>query len=242
MLVLIGKTVLFYIIINIAIRCMGKRQVGELSTTEIIVALLISEVAAAPIVDSAIPMQNGIVAVFVLVGMEILYSYLSLKFPFFLVLTQGRPTVVIENGKISEQALRKTRLTIAELNEELRIKNINLKDVYLAMIENNGQLSIIPTNESAGITRRDLWITVREYPQDFAVILDGKISEGNLQRIGKNKQFVTDYLKTKKVASPKEVLVMYADPNGVTFFQKKERFFKNQKKTVQNGKKNHKKN
>ncbi|MBO5407873.1 MAG: DUF421 domain-containing protein [Clostridia bacterium] len=230
MLALIGKTVLFYIIINIAIRCMGKRQVGELSTSEIIVALLISEVAAAPIVDSAIPMKNGIVAVFVLVGMEVLYSYLSLKFPFFLILTQGKPTVIIENGKISEQALRKTRLTIAELNEELRIKNINLKDVYLAMIENNGQLSVIPTNESAGITRRDLGIRVDEYPQDFAVILDGRISEGNLKRIGKNKQFVAEYLKSKKVSSPKEVLVMYADPNGVTFFQKKGCFSKEKQK------------
>ena len=241
MIFLIGKTVIFYVIINIAIRFMGKRQVGELSTSEIIVALLISEVAAAPIVDVNIPMQNGVVAVFVLVGMEILYSYLSLKIPFFMELTQGKPTIVIEHGRICEQSLRKLRLTIAELNEELRIKNINIKDVYLAIIENNGQLSIIPTNESAGVTRRDLGIKTSECPQDFAVIIDGRILEGNLQRIQKNKQFLTDYLKSQKVASPKEVLAMYADQNGVTFFQKKAAFLKKNKKSVQNGKKKNKK-
>lgn len=237
MIALVGKTALFYIIINIAMRCMGKRQIGELSTSEIIVALLISEVAAAPIVDASIPMQNGILAVFVLVGMEVLYSYLSLKLPFFMMLTQGKPIVIIEQGKILEQALRKTRFTIAELNEELRVKNINIRDVYLAIIENNGQLSIIPTNESAGVTRRDLGICVKESPQDFAVIIDGRISEGNLQRIHQNKKFLMDYLKTQKVSSPKEVLAMYADENGVTFFQKKDRNKQKNRKTVQNGKK-----
>ncbi len=242
MIVLIGKTVLFYIIINVAIRCMGKRQVGELSTAEIVVAMLISEAAAAPIADPNIPMKNGIVAVFVLVGMEILYSYLSLKFPFFLILTQGKPIIVIENGEILEDALRRARLTITELNEELRIKNVNIKDVYLAIIENNGQISIIPTNASSGVTRRDLGINVKESPQDFAVIIDGNISEGNLQRIHKSKQFVMEYLKSEKVASPKDVLVMYADKNGVTFFQKKERILNKNRKIVQNSKKKYKKN
>ncbi len=222
MLLLIGKTALFYVIINIAIRCMGKRQVGELSTSEIIVALLISEVAAAPIVDASIPMQNGIIAVFVLVGMEILYSYLSIKLPFFMELTQGKPIVIFENGRILEKELLRTRLSIAEFNEELRMKNINIQDVYMAIIENNGQLSIIPTNEASGVTRRDLGISVSQTPQDFAVIIDGRILEGNLLRAGQDKKFLEHFLRKKHIASVKEVLALYADKNGVTFFQKKD--------------------
>ncbi len=232
MLLVIGKTALLYVVVNIAMRCMGKRQVGELSTSEVIVAFLISEVAAAPIGDPSISLWHSVMGIFVLVMMEFIYSYLSIKWPFFMVLTQGRPTVIIENGKIYEKELLKNRLTITELNEELRMKNINIADVYMAIIENNGQLSIIPTNASAGVTRRDLGIEAKESPQDFAVIVDGKIFQDNLKRAGQSMDFVKKYLKKQGISSPKEVLCLYADKNGVTFFQKK---MKRQKKTVQNG-------
>ena len=234
MLLLIGKTALLYVAVNIAMRCMGKRQVGELSTSEVIVAFLISEVAAAPIGDPNVSVWQSVLGISVLVVMEFLYSYLSMKWPFFMVLTQGRPTVIIENGRILEKALLKNRLTITELNEELRIKNINIADVYLAIIENNGQLSIIPTNDSAGVTRRDLGIRAKECPQDFAVIVDGTLFEDNLKRAGLDLEFIQRYLKKKGVSNRNEVLCLYADENGVTFFQKKE---KKHKKTVQNGKK-----
>ena len=234
---LIGKTALIYVVVNIAMRCMGKRQVGELSTSEVIVAFLISEVASAPIGNPEVSVWMNIVAIFVLVAMEFLYSYLSIKWPFFMTLTQGRPTIIIENGKILEKALLKNRLTISELNEELRMKNINIADVYLAIIENNGQLSIIPTSAASGITRGDLGITVKESPQDFAVIIDGNIFEDNLKRIGKNHKWLREVLRSKKVDSEKEVLVLYADQNGVTFFQKKLSKNSNRKKLFKTAKK-----
>lgn len=221
MWLMIGKTALIYVVVNIAMRCMGKRQVGELSTSEVIVAFLISEVASAPIGNPDVSLWHNIGAIFVLVAMEFLYSYLSIKWPFFMTLTQGRPTVIIENGTIQEKALLRNRLTITELNEELRLKNINISDVYLAIIENNGQLSIIPTNGASGVTRGDLGITTKESPQDFAVIIDGKILDGNLKRAGKTKKWLEGYLRSQKVKSEKEVLVLYADHNGATFFQKK---------------------
>lgn len=234
MLLLLGKTALVYIAVNIAIRCMGKRQVGELSPSEVIIAFLISEVATAPLGDPEISLLHTLAAILMLVAMEILYSYISIKSPFFMALTQGTPTVIIENGIILEKELLRNRLTIAELNEELRLKNINISDVYLAIIENNGQLSIIPTNESAGVTRRDLGVHTKESPQDFAVIIDGQILQDNLQRVGKNMKFLESELKKRKISSPKDVLAMYADKNGVTFFQKK---MAKEKKSVQNGKK-----
>ncbi len=234
---LIGKTALIYVVVNIAMRCMGKRQVGELSTSEVIVAFLISEVASAPLSNPDVSVWMNIVAIFVLVAMEILYSYLSIKWPFFMTLTQGRPTVIIENGKILEKSMLKNRLSIAELNEELRLKNINISDVYLAIIENNGQLSIIPTNKASGVTREDLGVTAKSSPQDFAVIVDGKIFEDNLRRVGKDKKWLTRYLQSQKVKTEKEVLALYADQNGATFFQKKLPKNQNLKKLFKTAKK-----
>ena len=238
---LIGKTALIYVVVNIAMRCMGKRQVGELSTSEVIVAFLISEVASAPIGNPDVSLWRNVAAIFVLVAMEFIYSFLSLKWPFFMVLTQGRPTVIIENGIILEKALLKNRLSIAELNEELRLKNINISDVYLAIIENNGQLSIIPTNAASGVTRGDLGVAVKDSPQDFAVIIDGKIFEDNLRRIGKNRKWLLEYLATKNVNSEQEVLALYADQNGATFFQKKSSKKVKRKKLYKTAKKNVKK-
>lgn len=238
MLTLLWKTALMYVVVNIAVRCMGKRQVGELSPSEVIVAFLISEVASAPLGDPDINFFHSIAAIFILVVMEILYSYLSIKSPFFMALTQGKPTVIMEDGVILEKELLRNRLTIAEFNEELRLKNINISDVHLAIIENNGQLSIIPTNDSAGVTRRDLGINAPEAPQDFALIIDGQVLKDNLKRAGQNIKFLDAELRKRKIASPKEVLVLYADKNGVTFFQKK--VGKNNK-SVQNGKKHQKK-
>lgn len=233
MLLLLGKTALLYVVVNVAMRCMGKRQVGELSPSEVIVAFLISEVASAPLGDPDISLWHSLSAIGVLVLMEILYSFLSLKSPFFMALTQGKPTVIIENGRILEHELFKNRLTIAELNEELRLKNINIADVYLAIIENNGQISIIPTNAASGVTRRDLDIRVKESPQDFAIIIDGQILRDNLKRVGQNMKFLESELKKRNVRSPREVLAMYADARGVTFFQKKQKnWSKRQKKSI----------
>ena len=241
MWVLIGKTALMYVVVNIAMRCMGKRQVGELSTSEVIVAFLISEVASAPLSNPDVSVWMNIIVILVLVLMEFLYSYLSIKWPFFLTMTQGRPTVIIENGTILEKALLRNRLTISELNEELRLKNINISDVYLAIIENNGQLSIIPTNAASGVTRRDLGVSVKESPQDFAVIIDGKIFEDNLKRVGKTNQWLEGYLHSRGVCSVKEVLALYADQNGATFFQKKSPKKNNLKKLFKTAKKHPKK-
>ena len=241
MWLLIGKTALIYVVVNIAMRCMGKRQVGELSTSEVIVAFLISEVASAPLSNPEVCVWMNITAIFVLVGMEFLYSYLSMKWPFFMTLTQGRPTVIIENGTILEEALLRNRLTIMELNEELRLKNINIAEVYLAIIENTGQLSIIPTNGASGVTRSDLGVNVQSSPQDFAVIIDGKILEDNLKRVGKNNKWLEKYLRSKNVASEKEILALYADQNGVTFFQKKLSKNKKTKKLFKTAKKTEKK-
>ena len=220
---LILKTIIIYLSVTIGIRCMGKRQMGELSTTEMSVTLLISEVAATPIMERDIPVYHGIIAVVVFVLLELILSYFDLKFPFMVRLTQGEPTVLVKDGYIDEKALRQSRVTIAELNEELRLKNIMLSEVYIAIIETNGQLSIIPKPSQSGATRADLNIKSNTDPIDFAVIVDGEIKENNLNLIGKNKEFVYSIMKAKGIEKISDVFVMYCDKKGVTYLQLKEK-------------------
>lgn len=219
---LILTTTIMYFIVTIAMRLMGKRQVGELSTSEIAVTLLISEVATMPITDNEASVWNGIISIAILVLLEFIISYLDLKFSVVTQITQGKPTLIIREGKIIENALKKSRLTLSELNEELRLKNISVSDVFCAIIETNGQISIIPTNASAGVTREDLNVRATKDPVDFAVIIDGEIKEKNLYFIGKKKDFVKSELEKRKVPL-KDVFAMYADSKGVTYFQKKEK-------------------
>ncbi len=204
-----------YLTVTSAMRFMGKRQIGELSAAEISVALLISEVATMPIGEEDVSLISGITSIAVLVFLEIIISYLDIKFSFIMRISHGKPTTVVMNGRIIEQALKKSRMSINELNEELRIKNITISDVFIAIIETNGQMSIIPkAQQKDSNTKSD--------PMDFAVITDGEIKNGNLEIIGKNKAFVEKELKKRKT-DLKDVFVMYADTNGVTFFQKKEK-------------------
>ena len=221
MLDLIMRTVILYFAVNVAMRFMGKRQIGQMSVPEMIVTLLISEVAAMPIVDKDIHVIDGIIGVTILVSLEVLMSYLDIKIPFLLKLTEGKPVVIINNGKLDYTALRKTRMSITELDAELRLKNITLSDVFISIIEANGQLSIIPTSASSGVTRKDMAVSEDRDPMDFAIIVDGVIKDFNLQLIGKDRTFIDKVLSQKKVKSVKDVLILCADKKGVTFFQKK---------------------
>ena len=202
-------------------RFMGKRQIGEMSAPEIIVTLLISDIAVMPISESDIPLIHGIVAIGTLVALEIFISYIDLKFPIFTRLSQGKPVIIVSDGIISETEMRKNRLTIAEFNEELRVKNIKLCDIHTAILERTGQISIIPKSYASGVTKSDLNVEARDEPLEFAVIIDGKINYDNLNLIKKDKKFVDDILSKKKIKDIKDILILCADKNGLTFFQKK---------------------
>lgn len=219
---MIFRTIIIYLTVTLAMRCMGKRQIGEMSTAEISVTLLISEVASSPVTEPDVPLYFGILIIAVLVLCEIVMSYFDLKFSSVVRLMQGDPAVIAKNGEIMESSLRKSRVTVAELNEALRLKNMRLSDVYIAIIETNGQLSIIPKNEQAGVTRKDLNVSVSEDPIDFAVVIDGKIKEKNLKLINKDKEFVYSIMHAKKIPDLKSIFVMYADSKGLTYLQTKE--------------------
>lgn len=131
------RTVIIYIFIIAAIRIMGKRQLGELQPAELVVTLLISDLAAVPMQESGMPLLDGVIPILVLVAMELLFSGLMLKVPFFYRLISGRPMVVIDNGKLDQQALKRMRVTIGDLVESLREQNVfDIEQIQYAIAGN----------------------------------------------------------------------------------------------------------
>ncbi|MEG1427643.1 MAG: DUF421 domain-containing protein, partial [Oscillospiraceae bacterium] len=144
MLISLLRTLLIYGVIVIAVRIMGKRQISQLQTTELVVTLLISDLAVIPMQDSGQPLTSGLIPIFVLVACEIIASVFMLKNSRFRKLVCGRPIVVIENGKIQQQALIDLRMSTEDFFEQLRQKDItSIKEIKYAIIETNGALSIL---------------------------------------------------------------------------------------------------
>lgn len=151
------RTVILYLLVVMGLRIMGKRQIGEMQPSELVVAIMISDLATIPMQETGIPIFSGIIPIFTLIVMEILLSQLSLKNKGFRRLMTGKPNVIIHNGKILEEEMKKIRFNMDDLNEQLRIQGYSgIKDINFAILETNGQLSIIPKAKKNQATVEDV--------------------------------------------------------------------------------------
>ena len=181
MLATILRTVIIYVVVTVAIRLMGKRQIGDMQPNELVITLLISEIAAIPLQDSNEPLINGVGAIMVLICAEILLSALSLKSAFVHRLLSGRAVVLIKDGKIDEKAMKKVRITALDLLELLRGKDVfDINEVDFAVLEVNGELNIFKKSKYKTATVGDLNIKKEEVKPLLPIIAD--------------KSQVTDYL------------------------------------------------
>lgn len=216
------RTLLLYAIILGAVRLMGKRQISELQTSELVVTLLISDIAAIPMQDTGQPLLSGLLPIAILVFCEIVTSVIMLKSTRLRSLICGRPIVVINDGVIVQSELRRLRMTTEDLCEELRQKDIFcLEDVAYAIVETNGRMSIVkkpgkdvPTAELCGLIPRDNGI-------EAVVISDGVISDFSLQLIRKSQGWLEGILRGKNL-SAKDVFLMTANTAGQFYIVKKE--------------------
>lgn len=230
MLVVFARTLILYTVVVIVMRIMGKRQIGQLQPFELVVAIMISELAAVPMQNTGIPLINGIVPILTLLVAQIALSFISLKSNKARGIICGKPSILIENGKISESGLSNEMFTINDLLEQLRIKNIsNIADVEFAILETNGQLSILPKSQKRPINAEDLSLATKYEGLPFDLIVDGEINYKNLQKINLNEEWLTGELKKFGVSNPKEVFYASLDSSGNLYFQEK----KNRKKERQ---------
>jgi len=220
-MVLVVRTILLYSLVILSLRVMGKRQLGEMQPSELVVAIMISDLAAVPMQAIDIPLITGIVPVLTLIVAEIFMSYISLKSRWFRKIISGEPSVVIYNGHINEGELERLRFNMNDLLEQLRINNYpNISDVDCAIMETNGKLSIIPKSSAKSVTVEDMKLKVTQEKVQYLIMSDGKINLKELGKTGKTKEWLKKELEKKNI-SEKEVFFAIYDFNRGIIIQKK---------------------
>lgn len=169
------RAVIIYVAVIIALRVMGKRQIGEMTPHELVITILVSQVAIIPLQDNSMPLANMIIPILIFVSLEIIVSALSMKSLGFRNLIQGKPIFVIKNGKLDEKQLKRLRLTVDDLTDALREKGFfDISEVQDAVVETNGTVSVLPKAEYGSVTPKQLKLEVEENSTAVAVVIDGK--------------------------------------------------------------------
>lgn len=214
MFTVVFRTVVMYVFILIAVRIMGKRQISQLQNSELVVTLLISELAVMPIDKPDEPIWQGLAAMTVLILCEIVVSFLMLKNGRFRRAVCGKPIVIIEDGKILQKQMRRLRMSTEDLFEQLRQNGVfSLDEVTYAIIETNGLMSVIRHKKDEPLTPKLAGIAANDKPLQVVVISDGEISDGSLALCGKNRQWLAAAL-SENHTELSDVFIMTAGKNG----------------------------
>ena len=222
MLVTFFRTILLYIIVIVALRIMGKRQIGELQPSELVVAIMISELAAIPMQATGIPLINGILPIVTLIVAEVILSYITLKSEKARVIISGAPSILIENGKINEKEMEKLRFNMDDLLEELRVSNCpNIADVEFAILETSGQLSVIPKSQKRALTAEDINIQTKYEGIPLTLVSDGKVNYINLHKAGVDRNWLVQELSKAGIDGPEKAFFVSLDTQGKLYFQPK---------------------
>lgn len=222
MVLVIIRTLILYITTVVLLRIMGKRQIGQLQPYELVVIIMISELAAIPMQNTGIPILNGVIPIFILVAAEIILSYLSLKSERARGIICGRPSVLIENSKIMETELKRLRYNINDLLEQLRLKNIpDLTDVEFAILETSGELSVILKSPKRPIIPQDLNITPDYEGLPVTLIIDGQVIQENLSKKNIDMVWLKNELIKSGIHNIKQVFFATLDSQGKLYFQVK---------------------
>lgn len=222
MFVVFIRTTILYILVVITMRLMGKRQVAELQPYELVIAIMISDLASLPMQDQRLPLFLGIIPIITLLFLKTLLNLISLKFACTRKFIDGEPCILIYKGKINYNALKQQQLDLDELFEQLRLSNCyNLDEIQYAILENNGQLSILPNNynSSSNSGSSDNTSKQPEVQLPKILIADGKINKNSLNSINKDKDWIMSTLKSHNITHPKEVFIALYDTKGQFKYQ-----------------------
>ncbi|MFG6494024.1 DUF421 domain-containing protein [Fictibacillus sp. UD] len=184
---IIFRTLFIYFLIMVIFRMMGKREIGKLSIIDFVVSIMIAELAVISIEDPKIPMLNSLVSIFVLLGIQLLLALVSLKSRRMREIVDGKPSLIIREGKVDEEEMKKQRYNFDDLLTQLRENNIkSLNEVEFGVLETTGKLSVIKKNEDSNKT---------PFQMILPLILDGKMLEDNLEKMDKTPFWLRQELK-----------------------------------------------
>lgn len=221
MLINFFRSIVLYILVLIAMRLMGKREIGQLQPFELAIAIMIADLASIPMSDTGIPITNGIVPILGLISMHLIISIINLKSMKAREIICGKPRILIYRGKIDEIALKKERLTLNELQERLRDKDVaTIADVEFAILETSGQISVIKKPDKRNIIPEDMGILPEYEGLPYDLVVDGKIMNDNLKAIGKDYNWLKKEIN-KFGYQPEQALLVTIDGKQQIFSQKK---------------------
>ena len=217
------RTIILYAFIIIGIRLMGKRQVGELEPSELVLALLIADLAAVPMQDFGIPLLTGLIPILTLLCLTMALSVLTMRSVRFRAVLCGRPSVIVENGKLRQSEMKKNRFTLDELMEELRMQGItDLSTVKYAILETNGQLSVLPYAAQQPVTAQQMGLTPQEPGLPIVIINDGRLITRSLHSRGLNEKWLEKQLRQHHVQRTQDVFLLTVDEENRVYLSKKE--------------------
>lgn len=223
MAIVIIRTVILFLCIIGAMRIMGKRQLGELELSELVVAVLISNIAAHPLQDIGIPLMNGVLPIAVLLSCELLISWLSLKSDRMRYLLFGKPSILIDHGRIDQTQMKKNRFSLDELSEALRKKGVtDLRAVRQAVLETDGTLNVLLYASCSPVTPEQLKLDAEDRGMPITLISDGKVEAANLRLLGKDLAWLESKLHESGPLVPRQVYLMTIDASGGVYLQRKE--------------------
>ncbi len=216
------RTVILYLILIAVIRMMGKRQIGQMEPSEFVVTMLVANLASIPMQDGGIPLYSGLVPILTVLGVELVLSAGSMRSMALRRLLCGKPVILIENGRILQDNLRKTRVTLDELTGHLREKDVlEVTQVQFAILETDGNLSVFPYPENLPATAKAAGIHPKKQHLPITLAADGFLYRHNLPVAGKTEAWVSKYLQEQK-ASLQDVLLLTVDETGKTVLMRKE--------------------
>ena len=222
MILIFVRTIIIYVLVLFVMRIMGKREIGQMQPFELVISIMIADLASTPMAEIGIPILYGIIPIFGLLFMHILISVLNIKSIRVREIICGKPRIVINEGKIDERALTKENFTINELQERLRVNNVNnISDVEYAILETSGQISVILKSEKRGVTTEDLKLQVAKTKISYDLVLDGKIMYDNLKKIGKDEKWLVKEIQKFKIR-PQQALIFVQNGDGSFFCQEKQ--------------------
>ena len=216
------RTIMLYLVLIAAIRLMGKRQVGQMEPSEFVVTMLVANLASIPMEDGGVPLHTGIVPILTVLGLELILSGLVLRSVKLRRLLCGKPVILIDNGRILQNNLRRTRITLDELTGQLREKDIlEVSTVQYAILETNGSISVFPYPKEQPASAKEAGVEVKRRYLPVTVIGDGYLYRENLALLGKDENWVRKVLREKDAAL-QDTWLLTVDQGDRVYFVKKE--------------------
>ena len=222
MLISLIRSICLYLILIVAVRLMGKRQIGQMEASEFVVTMLIADLASVPMQNNAISLFSGLAPILAVLALELILAAASMRWLGVRRALCGRPVILVANGVISQRNLERTRVTLDELTGQLRAQGIlDLGEVNYAILETNGQISVFPYAKYQPVRAADAGLSPEDPELPYTVVSDGRLLAENLALAGRDRAWLDGVLAAHGCAL-REVFALSVDARGGIFFCKKE--------------------